>query len=242
MLSVKNINKSFKKNDVLKNININFEANKVTGLLGNNGVGKTTLLKIIFNELVPNDGEINLGDHQIKPQDYSKLHFFTENNELPKTLSVKEYCEYYLGLRFMKPLSKEKISQLDWIFDYNKHCKSKIERLSAGEKKMLSLFILFLAESEIYFFDEPTANLDSENKNIIITAMKYLKSENKTIIIITHLIEEVSQLLDNIVVFKDGEIVYEAKCKDLKNIKETYAKVIGQSSESEIMRKLKNEK
>ncbi|AHI54306.1 iron complex transport system ATP-binding protein [Spiroplasma sabaudiense Ar-1343] len=226
MFEIKNLNKSFGTKKILIDINLTFKKGEVCGILGNNGVGKTTLLKTIFNEHLPDSGEISLEGKKLEKSDFDKMFFFVESNEMPGNVSVEIYCKYIFNLLLRKDFPITEINDLKWLFDYNQFKKTKIKKLSAGQRKMLSLLILFLIDSEIVFFDEPTANLDAENKEVVIKVIQGLKLKGKTIIIITHLIEEIELLLDRVIIIKKGEVVLNKPKKDIKDLVHTYHKTI----------------
>ncbi|AXK50859.1 ATP-binding cassette domain-containing protein [Spiroplasma alleghenense] len=231
MLNAKNVTKKFKQKLVLDDISLEFKKSKTTGLLGNNGAGKTTLLKIIFQEYRCDSGEILFEGKKMTRVDYQKMFFFTENTELPKNMSVEEYLEYILNLNSLKLKNSTAIEKYKWVFNFEKFRKSKIEKLSDGEKKMLSLFVLFNLSPELICFDEPTANLDFKNKDIMIRAIKYLKDLGKTIVIITHLISEVEKLLDEVIVFRDKKIIFQNSLEKIDNLQKTYEDLVRQTDE-----------
>ncbi|WP_338984439.1 ABC transporter ATP-binding protein [Spiroplasma endosymbiont of Diplazon laetatorius] len=226
MIEVRNLNKSIKNKTILNNINLSFK-NKVTyAILGQNGAGKTTFIKTLFNEYKINSGKITLNGKEISKEEYKNMYFFTENNELPIDLKVSEYLKYYLGISGFRKNINDYILKLEWLFDYKKYKNTLIKKLSAGEKKKLTLFIMLILDPEIIFFDEPTANLDEKNKVILFKIFSLLKEKNKTLIIISHLIDEIKTFIDHVVIFKEGQIVYNHELKKEDDIKKIYHKYI----------------
>ncbi|ALD66315.1 ATP-binding cassette domain-containing protein [Spiroplasma cantharicola] len=225
MLKIDRVNKKFKNKEVLRDISFSLEKGKCYGLFGNNGVGKTTLTKIIFNELNRTSGEIYLDNIEQKNIDFKEWYFFTENNELPNDISVQNFIELLVNLNSLsKDEYKNRMEYLSSIFDAKKFWKIKIKNLSAGQKKLLSLYACMLLKPKIIFFDEPTANLDIKNKEIILNVIKKLKSENTIIVIITHLILEVQELIDHILMMDNGQITYDSNFKKNDDINEIFSK------------------
>lgn len=244
MIEIKNITKTIKKKEILKNISCSFEDAKTYGILGNNGVGKTTLLKIFFNEYEKDSGEILFNDNPIENKDYKDMFFYTENNQLPLELSVAAYCRYVFDISNIKVNLNEVSEKLIWMFDYKKMKRKTIKKLSEGEKKLLSLFILYILDPNIIFMDEPTTSLDLSNREILIKSIELFKKNGKTIVLITHHIEEVEQLLDHIIILKDGEVAYDQMVKKEQNIVEIYRNILGINNIENIMKEnvqLKND-
>ncbi|MGL5268289.1 MAG: ATP-binding cassette domain-containing protein [Spiroplasma sp.] len=224
MLEIKNIQKKIKEKIILKDISLSLKPGRIYGLLGNNGAGKTTLIKIIFQEYNFDSGSIKFNGLDIKNTDYKSWYFFSENNELPKNITVKTYLNM---IKNMACLSKDiflaRSDELNKFIDLKPLLKNSIASLSAGQQKLLSLYVCLLLKPKIIFFDEPTANLDIENKNIVIHAIKKMKNQDTLIVVITHLVEEIKDILDHVVIMDDGVIKYNEKhANDKKNLKEIF--------------------
>ncbi len=232
MLKINKINKNFKDKKVLKDISLSLEKGNCYGLFGNNGVGKTTLTKIIFNELNKSSGEIELDNLEQKNIDFRDWYFFTENNELPNDISVRNFIEILVNINLLsKQEYNNRVNYLASIFDVKKYWKVKIKNLSAGQKKLLSLYACMLFKPKIIFFDEPTANLDIKNKTIILDVISKLKSDDTIIVIITHLISEVMQLIDHVIIMDEGQITYNKKFNKSDDINEIFNKYSSNNAE-----------
>ena len=122
-----------------------------------------------------------------------------------------------------KETFKSRTNEINDFINIKPLLKQKIVSLSAGQQKILSLYICFLLKPKVIFFDEPTANLDIENKNIILKAIEQLKTKDRLIVIITHLIEEVKELLDHVIIIDEGKIKYDQKFSSSKeNLKQIF--------------------
>lgn len=228
MLEIKNVKKTFGKKQVLKDISLEIKPGRIYGLLGNNGQGKTTLSKITFNEYTKNQGEIFYNDIPQTQIDYTEWFFFSENNELPKNISVKSYISMIISLtKLSKQEVKKRHDQIMTFFtsfDIKKNQNIKIKNLSSGQQKLLSLYICFLIKPKVIFLDEPTANLDIQNKKMILDAIKQLKQNSNIIVLITHLIEEVKELIEEIIILDNGNITYKGNVDKNVGIKELFYK------------------
>ncbi|AXK50865.1 ATP-binding cassette domain-containing protein [Spiroplasma alleghenense] len=223
MLEISNISKKFNQTHVLKDISFSLKSGQIYGLLGNNGAGKTTLTKIIFQEYLPNSGEIIYNSKSISISNYSEWYFFSENNELPKNVRVETYLILIKNLsKIQTKVYNQRIVEILKFLDIKPFFKKEISNLSAGQQKLLSLFVCFLIRPKVIFFDEPTANLDIKNKSLIIEAIKNFKNPDVTIVIITHLIEEVKDILDHILIMDQGKVVYDEINFEPKNLKDIF--------------------
>ncbi|ATZ16484.1 ABC-2 type transport system ATP-binding protein [Entomoplasma freundtii] len=209
-LEIRNLTKSIKQKVILENINLAFETGKYYGFLGNNGAGKTTLLKCIFNEYEYQKGLITLDGQKIAANDFNKMYYFSDNNDLPKNISIYEFLQtQYL-------FNKGNLTCFDLCLleknDYFKNLdlkKTTIGSLSSGQQKMVSLLACKILDPQIIFFDEPTTNLDISNKELIINEIQKINISNKIIVIITHLVEEFSNLFDEIIILNNKSIAYQ---------------------------------
>ncbi|QHX36575.1 ATP-binding cassette domain-containing protein [Spiroplasma sp. BIUS-1] len=219
MIKINKINKKFGEKTVLKNITFNLEKGKCYGIFGNNGVGKTTLTKIVFNEIIADSGEITLDEVNQKEIDYLKWYFFVENNELPADISVISYIKIIMNTHNIKNSDLNyNIETFKSFLDINLIKNTLIKKISAGQKKLLSLFIMVLLKPKVIFFDEPTANLDIANKDLLLKVIQQTIGPETYVIIITHLIEEVKDLIDHIIIIDDGEVTYDKKYDKQENI------------------------
>ncbi|ASZ09196.1 ABC transporter ATP-binding protein [Mesoplasma chauliocola] len=228
MITIKNIEKSFNNKKVLKDVSFELKEGKCYGLFGNNGAGKTTLTKIIFNELKASSGEINLSGKQQRGIDFSNWYFFVENNELPATISVITYIELQANVKNISNSKiKKAIEKFKPILDIESIKNMLIKNISAGQKKLVSLFVMFLVKPKYIFFDEPTANLDIKNKDLILDFIKTSMTHDSIFVVITHLIQEVSSIVDHIIILDSGMITYDDvydKKSDIKKIFKEHTK------------------
>ncbi|AUB31566.1 ATP-binding cassette domain-containing protein [Spiroplasma floricola] len=177
IIKLNNISKKFDNKQVLKDINIEIQNNKIYGLLGNNGVGKTTLVKLIFNELNYDTGEIiYFKDNKQSEIDYGEWYYFLKSGNLPQEIKVKAYIEYIKNLNNISKKSFEaKYNEVIKLIDVSAWLKLKVADLSAGQKKILLLFICLILKPKVLFLDEPTANVDIQTKKMMIETIEALK-------------------------------------------------------------------
>jgi ABC-2 type transport system ATP-binding protein len=223
--SVNNLAVKFQDKEVLKQISFELKPGNIYGLLGLNGAGKTTIIRSIFNEITQYDGEIKIDGKTITQHDYAKMYYFAENNSLPKTLTIYEYLKLESTLRSIpRDHFKTKIAEFEKTMPNINFKKKKIKSLSSGQQKLVSLLCTMLIDCELIFFDEPTANLDFENKKFVLDYIKKQQNQNKIIVMVTHLVYEVQTILNNVLILDEGVIKCATAVKPGDNVKEIFEK------------------
>lgn len=215
MLEIKDLNKSYGKNKVLTDINIDIEENKIYGLLGRNGVGKTTLLNLIASQIIKDSGEIKLNGEPI----------FENSKAMEDICLVKDLPESIKEKKVRDILALAEIMYKDWdtgykdylIKEFKLDTRKKLLKLSTGNKTILGLIIGLASRSKITMFDEPTLGLDAAMRykfyNLILE--DYEKNP-RTIIISTHLIDEVANLFEEVIILNDEKIALKDDVDALK--------------------------
>jgi len=222
ILSAHDLNKSYGKFQVLKNINLTIERGKVVGLIGPNGAGKTTFLKSVLG-LLPCDGELSvLGIDPFKkrPELMKEICFIADVAVLPKWIQVSQLLDFTEQTH--PNFSREKA--LAFIAKTKIKLNHKVKELSKGMVAQLHLAIVMSIDAQLLVLDEPTLGLDilfrKEFYNNLIN--DYFNHE-RTIIITTHQVEEIEHILTDVMFIKDGEIVLNA---DMDTLKSEYFEVM----------------
>ena len=210
MLEVRDLNVSFKNQKVLQDFNLNLVNGETVGLLGKNGAGKTTFFETLFNN-VKFSGEITLNNQHLKREQVSYLE--TENYFYPY-ITGKEYLSYF---------SKNTDSkQLDLIEKFKLPLNKFVQYYSSGMKKKLALIGMLLLDKPINILDEPFNGVDFEGVHILYDIIRNLKSENKIVIVSSHIIETLFHTCDKIAILQNGQIekIYEKfEYEQLKSFK-----------------------
>lgn len=205
-ISVKNITKKFGDTIALDNVSLDFEANKIYGLLGRNGAGKTTLLNLITNKMFPTEGDITVeGDSVIENEKpLSKMYFMTEKNYYPDTMTVKEAFRW--SKEFYPEFDESYAKGLSEKFSLNR--SRKIKALSTGYKSIFKIIIALSCNAPVILLDEPVLGLDANHRDLFYKELIQNYSDRpKTIIISTHLIEEASDIIEDVIVIKNGRVI-----------------------------------
>ncbi|QGS51772.1 ABC transporter ATP-binding protein [Spiroplasma tabanidicola] len=221
MLEVKNLYKVFKNDVGVKDINLKFLPGEIIGILGPNGAGKSTLLKLIFKEYKKDSGEIIYQNEQGNLKGFS---FFTDQSLFPKNVTLNFFCMYNAELAGIKPKeAKKRTEHLLKNLELDKYKNKTFRSLSAGMQKKAMLAVSLINDPEIIFFDEPTANLDIDSRKELISLIKDMKENNKSIIIASHILEELETLIDRVIVINKGKVVVNKKFdKEKENLELIY--------------------
>ncbi|MCC3869086.1 ABC transporter ATP-binding protein [Terrisporobacter mayombei] len=204
-IEVKNISHNFKDKVVCDNISMDFEEDKIYGLLGKNGAGKSTLINIITNQLICDSGEVKIFGKNPR-EDVSVLEdvcVVREKEFFDATYKVKDIFKAYSY--FYKDYDYKLQDKLCRLFEINK--KLVYKKLSRGMKTLVSNIIGICSNAPITIFDEPTIGLDAVNRQEFYNVLlESYMDKNRTIIISTHLINEVEELLEKVLMIKDGKV------------------------------------
>lgn len=212
LLDIKNLNKSYEKNKILNNINIKVESGKIVGLLGKNGVGKSTLIKIINGLLQKDSGEILLNGNKITPQDKEKIAYLPEKTYLNKNMRVIDYFNYMS--EFYGTFNKEKAINL--LEKLNLNINTKICKMSKGMQEKLQLILVMARDAELYILDEPLGGVDPATRDYILDTILSNFKEGSSVIISTHLISDIEKILDDVIFIDDGKIVLSKNADTLR--------------------------
>lgn len=214
MIEIKQLEKSYDKNRVLKGINLNFNEGKIVAVMGPNGSGKTTLLKCILGLVKPEKGEIKVNGINIKDNcDYRKfIGYMPQHSCYPDNLKVRELIEMLKDVRGNNiDYDEELIGKLQVLQNYEK----QVGTLSSGTKQRVSSSIAFLFNQEIIILDEPTAGLDPVSSETVKNKILDAKQKGKLIIITTHITSEVEKLADRVIFLLEGDVKIDSTTEEL---------------------------
>ena len=215
-IELKDISKTYNNIEVLKNINFSVKKGEILGLLGVNGAGKSTIMKIICSYVKPNSGKVKICEKDIETHTKltkSKIGYLSEKNPLYEEMYVNEF------LIFISKFYEEKNKNLNTVLE-NTNLKDiknkKIKILSAGQRKRVGIAQAILHDPDVLILDEPTATLDPNQKNEIHNLIKEL-GKKKAILFSSHIIDEVEKICDRIIIIHKGDIIANLKKKEFKN-------------------------
>jgi ABC-2 type transport system ATP-binding protein len=205
-IEIKNLTKTFGNVTALDNINLGLEKNKIYGLLGRNGAGKTTMLNLITNKLFPASGEITIDGESVVENDraLSKIYFMTEKNLYPEYMTVKTAFKW--GKEFYPNFDENYAKALSEKFMLKTN--KKIKSLSTGYKSIFKIILALACNAPVILLDEPVLGLDANHRDLFYKELLLNYSENpRTIVVSTHLIEEAADIIEDVIVIKEGQII-----------------------------------
>lgn len=226
-IEVKDISKKYKDVQALSHVSLCFEENTIYGLLGRNGAGKSTLLNIINNRVLADSGIFTLNGKTVTENSDMLCHFFliNEENLYPEGMKVKDAFKW--SREFYPDFDKDYAENLCKLFGLSP--KKKIKRLSTGYQTIFKNITALSVNVPYVFFDEPVLGLDAYHRDLFYKILIEKYAENPfTIIISTHLIEEVANIIENVIIIKDGKNIKNETRDDL--LKAGYC-ISGMSSE-----------
>lgn len=217
----------YRQKQILKNIDLTLEERKLTIMLGPNGAGKTTILKIISGIIKDFDGDIFINNRNIK---------HISKKELAKYISFQPQSE-----EFLLPISVKDVllsgrypyKKLFHDYDRNDHeiyeeciekfnitgiTKQDINTLSSGERRRVLIASAYIQDVPVLLFDEPFANLDPEGIVDLKEIFSELKKEGKTILVVSHNLEPLYSLTDNLIALREGKVLYSGKKENTAEI------------------------
>ena len=222
LLECKNVCKKYVKKEVLHNINLNIEENKIYGLFGNNGSGKSTLIKLINDLLILDSGEILFKEKKIGEYSKSRISYLPEKSFLDEDLKVEVVINFYKD--FYSDLDIKKVDKLLKKFDIDP--KNTISKLSKGMVKKLELILVMSRKADLYILDEPFDGIDSLSRDYMIDKLFLNRNNNSSIIIVTHFINEIENILDEVIVLNNKEIVLNKEMSKLNKKNKSLQDVI----------------
>lgn len=201
ILECKNLTKSYKRNKpVLNNLNLELPAGKIIGLLGPNGCGKSTLIKLISGLLQPDSGEILVDGIPVSDKTNALISYLPERTYFNSWMKVEELIMYFE--EFYADFNAEKAFKL--LYDLKIDPSQKLKSLSKGTKEKVQLILVMSREAKLYLLDEPIAGVDPAARDYILSTIVSNYNPEASIIITTHLITDVEQVLDDFVFLSYG--------------------------------------
>jgi|TARA_B100001105_G_C22332186_1_gene417419 ABC-type multidrug transport system ATPase subunit len=199
MLEVKNLSKSFSSLCVIDNVSCKFKEGEIIALLGENGSGKTTMLKCLANIINIDNGEINYNNNQFV--------FINDKPNIFGDLSIKENLKCILSI-YNQKINLNKYDKFITILGLENMQSVPLKYFSAGNLQRNKLLIALNLDWKYLFIDEPFSNLDDKGVSVFQTIFLNLKTQNKTILFSTHNFSSISDICDKSMSIKDGKIYY----------------------------------
>ena len=212
LLEIKNLSKSYGKKKVLKNINLTIPRDRIIGLLGKNGTGKSTLIKLINDLLTPTSGEILINGKKVGVESKKIISYLPERTYLDKSMTVDNVIEYFSD--FYDNFDARKARKL--LKDLDLDTTLKLAKMSKGMQEKVQLVLVMSRKADLYILDEPLGGVDPATRDYILDTILTNFCEGATVIISTHLIADIEKILDEVIFINDGEIVLSSDSDELR--------------------------
>lgn len=203
LLECKNLNKSFGRTTVLKDINLEIPRGKIVGLLGRNGAGKSTLIKLINDLLTPTSGEILIDGGPVDVHSKTVIAYLPERTYLDKSMTVDQAINFFS--EFYQNFDATKAHKL--VHELNLKLTQKISKMSKGMQEKLQLILVMSRNAELYILDEPLGGVDPATRDYILDTILSNFQTGASVIISTHLIADIERILDEVIFIDQGKII-----------------------------------
>ncbi|WMJ80005.1 ABC transporter ATP-binding protein [Clostridium sp. MB40-C1] len=217
-MEVKDLEKSYGKTKVLKQISFDINEGEITILAGPNGAGKTTTIKCILSLLKKDNGDVFIYGKSIKDKQVrERLAYIPENPDIYPYLTVWEHLKF-IALAYCLENWQEKAMKILEMFNILDKKNEISKNLSKGMKQKVSISMALLHEPKIFLIDEPFIGLDPKGIKDFKDILKILRDEGKTILISTHILSSIEEISDRLIIMKKGKILVQGTKEELTSI------------------------
>ena len=212
LLECKSLCKSFGEKKVLDDINLSVEKGKILGLLGKNGTGKSTLIKLINDLLTPTSGEVLIYGEKPGVESKKIIAFLPERTYLDKSMKVSAIIKYFAD--FYDNFDADKAYKL--LNELGLDANQKLTTMSKGMQEKVQLCLVMSRKADLYILDEPLGGVDPATRDYILDTILSNFNEGASVIISTHLISDIERILDEVIFINDGKIILHSDCDELR--------------------------
>ena len=206
------LSKSYGPVKALDHVNLNLEEGKIIGLLGPNGSGKTTLIKLASRLLVPTEGSITICGKEPSPETKAMVSYLPDRNYLPDWMNSEDLLDMFED--FFADFDRARA--IEMLGSLNIDMKMPLKKMSKGTKEKVQLIMTMSRHAKLYLLDEPIAGVDPAARDYILRTIISNYDENATVLISTHLIADVENVLDEAIFLKEGQVVLHQGVDELK--------------------------
>ena len=227
IISVKNLSKSYGSHQVLSNVSFDFEGGQIIGLLGPNGSGKTSLIKILTGLIHDYEGDVRIDGDEPGVVTKAKVAYLPERTYLAEWMRSIDAINFMAD--FYKDFDKEK--SLRMLEAFQLPLKQKIKTMSKGMQEKLQLLLVLSRNAKLYVLDEPLGGVDPAARAFILDTIMKNHPEGSTILISTHLIYDVEKIFNSVLMIGRGQVLVKGKVEEIvasgKTIEDLFKEVFG---------------
>ena len=216
-VELNNICKSYNDKLVVNNVSFTVAQGEIFGLIGPNGAGKTTTIRIMMDITKPDSGEISILGERLNEATKNRIGYLPEERGLYKKITVLQSLIYLaslkgIGARLARSRAEELLKRVDML----PHKEKKVEELSRGMGQIIQFLVTIIHDPRLLILDEPFAGLDPVNTNLLKEIILELRSQGKAIILSTHMMNEVEEMCDRILMIDEGRVVLYGELAEIK--------------------------
>ena len=215
IVEFKDVHKSYSKKEVLKGVNLNIPKGKIVGLLGPNGSGKTTMIKLMNGLLQADKGSIEINGMKPSKETKKIVSYLPERTYLNDWMKVKDILEFFHD--FYEDFDVQKANEM--LKNLNIDKNEKLKTMSKGTKEKVQLILVMSRKANLYILDEPIGGVDPAARSYILKTILTNYNEDSTLLIATHLISEIENICDDILFISNGEIVLQGNVDEIREEK-----------------------
>ena len=212
IIECQNLTKYYKDLCALDHVSLRIPSGGIIGLLGPNGSGKTTFIKLLTGLLAPTEGSAQIAGYPIGVETKSIVSYLSDAHSLNEHFTVTQELDYFE--EFFTDFDRKKAEQM--VQELGVNPKQKVKALSKGTKEKLSLILTLSRNARLFILDEPIAGVDPAARDYILQTILSHKSADATMMISTHLISEIEEYFDFILFLKEGRIVLDGNADEIR--------------------------
>ena len=212
ILELKNVSKSFDNKKIIDDVNFEIEEGKIVGLLGKNGSGKTTIIKMINDLLTIDKGEILINGEKISEKTKEIVSYLPERTYLDSNQTVSDVFKFFED--FYTDFNREKAENL--LKDLDLDINSSLSKMSKGMKEKIQLILVMSRNAKLYILDEPLGGVDPTTRDYIMKTILSNFGEKSSLLITTHLISDIEKILDEVIFIDKGKIILNENADELR--------------------------
>lgn len=216
ILECRDLTKSFGSHEALSHVSFKLEPGRIAGLLGPNGSGKTTLLKLANGLLQPSQGEVLINGAAPGKESKALISYLPDKTYLNDWMRIKDLLKFFSD--FYRDFDLNRAHEM--LSSLNLNENDKLKTLSKGNKEKVQLILVMARKARLYLLDEPIGGVDPAARDYILKTILNNYSDDASILISTHLIQDVEQIFDDVIFLKNGSVVLDGSVDDIRSEKE----------------------
>ena len=215
LLKLEKVSKQYAHKEALKGIDVTIPSGKIVGLLGPNGSGKSTMIKLINGLLEPTAGTVTINGYRPGVETKKIVAYLPERTYLNNWMTVQELLDFFNDFYSDFDMNRA----LDMFAKLQIDLKAKLKTMSKGTKEKVQLILVMSRKAELYILDEPIGGVDPAARDYIIKTIIKNYSNTSSILIATHLIQEIENICDDVIFLSNGEVVLQGSVDEIREEK-----------------------